>query len=762
MAVIARFDLRTGDLRILGDSEDDAIEISRTADGRLLVNGGAVEIVGGPATIDNTTRILTRGRNGDDRIELDETNGALPPLFANAGPGNDTILGGNAGDFLFGDAGNDLIRGFDGDDTVIGGTGNDLLLGDRGDDFVDGRGGNDVIVWSNGDGSDTIEGGAGLDSVQVNGADAVGDFIRIDANGDRVAVERVNFDPFLLDIGSTEILDIDGGGGSDILLGSRGLAALGIALDLDGGEGNDLVIGGDGGDLIRGGAGNDTALGNLGDDTVDGGEGNDLLIWNDGDGNDLLDGGEGTDTVQVNFFNGDADFVLLTSNRERVKVERTNGDRVTLDIGTAETIDINLLGGNDRFTAGGGGLAALTALEIDGGEGADTITGGDGGDTIDGGFGDDILRGRAGADELIGNRGNDLIFGEGDDDLMIWNAGDGNDRMDGGEGRDVARFTFGGLDTEIALDAIGGSLRISETGPETSTNLVRATEEIEVRAGTGDDLVEIDDLSSVADLDTLMIDGDAGDDLLYGAGLEAGIQLIVRGGTGNDIVYGGAGNDVLLGEDGRDHIIAGEGNDFASGGADNDVIIAGDGNDVLLGGDGNDVLSAGRGNDILLGGDGNDVLNGGADIDFIDGGAGADSAINGETVINVPFAASSGAGATGTPDITMADLEAGRVSVFWDPQIHGADVFKNFEVGIDKLVIAGLGDGAFRFRSMTADEIDDTHLRLSEDEEGRTVLSVRTNGAGERATVFHDQWILEGEGAAGLTVEDLWDSLIFV
>ncbi|MCA9068947.1 MAG: hypothetical protein KDA84_08495, partial [Planctomycetaceae bacterium] len=34
--------------------------------------------------------------------------------------------------------------------------------------------------------------------------------------------------------------------------------------------------------------------------------------------------------------------------------------------------------------------------------------------------------------------------------------------------------------------------------------------------------------------------------------------------------------------------------------------------------------------------DGNDTLNGGADTDFLDGGLGEDSAINGETVINVP------------------------------------------------------------------------------------------------------------------------------
>ena len=69
---------------------------------------------------------------------------------------------------------------------------------------------------------------------------------------------------------------------------------------------------------------------------------------------------------------------------------------------------------------------------------------------------------------------------------------------------------------------------------------------------------------------------------------------------------------------------------------DNQAFAQWNWNDVILGADGNDLLSGGRGNDILLAGDGNDTLNGGADTDFLDGGAGQDSAINGETVINVP------------------------------------------------------------------------------------------------------------------------------
>ena len=44
--------------------------------------------------------------------------------------------------------------------------------------------------------------------------------------------------------------DVNGQGGSDVIIGSVGLNGL-ISLDLDGGEGNDLLIGSDGADVLR-------------------------------------------------------------------------------------------------------------------------------------------------------------------------------------------------------------------------------------------------------------------------------------------------------------------------------------------------------------------------------------------------------------------------------------------------------------------------------------------------------------------------------
>ena len=40
---------------------------------------------------------------------------------------------------------------------------------------MDGGAGNDMLVWNNGDGSDTMDGDAGADEVEVNGAPTAGD-----------------------------------------------------------------------------------------------------------------------------------------------------------------------------------------------------------------------------------------------------------------------------------------------------------------------------------------------------------------------------------------------------------------------------------------------------------------------------------------------------------------------------------------------------------------------------------------------------------
>jgi Ca2+-binding RTX toxin-like protein len=85
------------------------------------------------------TTLITTG-DFDDRID------------GGANGGNDTLDGGGGNDLIFGRGGADDIYGGAGNDTIIGGTGNDTLSG--GD-------GSDLFMYGLGDGSDTINAGAG-------------------------------------------------------------------------------------------------------------------------------------------------------------------------------------------------------------------------------------------------------------------------------------------------------------------------------------------------------------------------------------------------------------------------------------------------------------------------------------------------------------------------------------------------------------------------------------------------------------------------
>ena len=84
------------------------------------------------------------------------------------------------------------------------------------------------------------------------------------------------------------------------------------------------------------------------------------------------------------------------------------------------------------------------------------------------------------------------------------------------------------------------------------------------------------------DLRDNRINGDAGDDVLYG-GPDGGDDLLA-GGTGDDRLYGGRDNDTLEG---------GPGNDQLWGGPDNDMLDGGEGDDTLF-------IAAGGGNDTIL------------------------------------------------------------------------------------------------------------------------------------------------------------------
>ena len=191
-------------------------------------------------------------------------------------PWNETLFGSNAADTIDARGGNDVVRARGGNDTVLGGAGNDVLHGDAGHDVLIGNTGSDTMnggsgmdrmVWNNGDGSDRMEGGQGWDTAEVNGSVTDGDNFTIAANGARVDFDRLNLVPFSLDIGSTEVLEVNGLGGNDTITGGNGLDGK-IRLDLDGGAGWDVIKGGDGDDLMTGGAGRDTFVFGRGEDTI--------------------------------------------------------------------------------------------------------------------------------------------------------------------------------------------------------------------------------------------------------------------------------------------------------------------------------------------------------------------------------------------------------------------------------------------------------------------------------------------------------------
>src|SRR3954454_17410084 len=295
-AVTATFN--AGTLSVTGDTLDNNIALSRDAAGKLLVNGGAVAVIGGTPTVANTSLTQVFGLAGNDTLALSEVNGALPKANLFGGEGNDVLTGGSGTDQLFGQAGNDTLLGKGGNDLLYGGNDNDTLTGGDADDQAFGQAGNDRMIWNPGDDTDLNEGAAGIDTVEVNGGNGTESFTAT-ANGTRVRFDRLNPAPFSLDIGTSENLVLNANGGDDSFSATGNLAPL-IKLTIDGGLGNDNLSGSNGADVILGGDGNDFADGQQGNDAAFMGAGDDTFQWDPGDGSDTIEGQDGADKMAFN------------------------------------------------------------------------------------------------------------------------------------------------------------------------------------------------------------------------------------------------------------------------------------------------------------------------------------------------------------------------------------------------------------------------------------------------------------------------------
>ncbi len=489
----------TGVLTVLADSADNSIVISRDAAGRILVDGGAIAVVGGTPTVANTAQVRVFGLAGNDQISLSEANGALPAAVLFGGDGNDTLTGGSGNDQLFGQAGNDTLLGKGGNDLLFGGSGNDTVMGGDGDDQAFGQAGNDRVIWNPGDDTDLNEGGDGVDTVEVNGGNGAEQFTAT-ANGTRVRCDRLTPAPFSIDIGTSENLVVNMNGGDDGFSATGNLAAL-IKLTVHGGAGNETILGSNGNDILLGGDGNDLIDGNQGNDIALLGAGDDTFQWDPGDGSDTVEGQDGTDTMLFNANNANEN-MEASANGQRVRFTRDVGS-IVVDLNDLEAIVAKTLGGTDKLVvndlsgtdvtnvhadlaaSGGGddaaadsvvvnatnaddvvtvtgagpnaqvaGLAAQVSvsgasavndrLTVNGLGGADVIdaAGVAAGSillTLDGGDGDDVLIGGAGDDVLLGGAGDDVLLG-----------GPGDDTLDGGPGDNIVIQSLGADTTTSA------------------------------------------------------------------------------------------------------------------------------------------------------------------------------------------------------------------------------------------------------------------------------------------------------------------------
>jgi Ca2+-binding RTX toxin-like protein len=107
--------------------------------------------------------------------------------------------------------------------------------------------------------------------------------------------------------------------------------------------------------------------------------------------------------------------------------------------------------------------------------------------------------------------------------------------------------------------------------------------------------------------------------------LPAGVERLVRLGSGSFVGAGNDGANTLVGGGGDDRLDGGLGPDRLQGGPGNDRLEDLDGAGTMLGEAGNDTLAGGFGPDSLDGGDGNDRLDGYWGYDTVRGGAGDDT-----------------------------------------------------------------------------------------------------------------------------------------
>jgi Ca2+-binding RTX toxin-like protein len=376
--------------------------------------------------------------------------GATDVLVINGGGGNDVV---NAGSLPTGKMALQLLGGA-GDDTVTATAGSDAVRGGAGKDVAFLGTGNDVYVWNFGDGSATVEGQGGTDTLQFKGS-ADDDGITISGVGGHAQVVRGTTND-TIDLDDVERIRIQAGAGADgiTIFDLAGTDVKQVAIDLvlaggvgDGEKDSMLVLGTDGNDTVTVGISGAlvSVTGLPAQVTIAHVDGIDQLTIRGEDGNDAISAATiPASKLQFGVFGGDGnDLIIGSAGNNGLQGDLGND---TLRGGAG---DDSLGGdyGNDRLEGGVG------EDSLNGGVGNDLLLGGADDDFLVGIDGDDTINGGAGDDLVDGDYGNDVLFGGLGDDVL--HGGEGNDTITGGAGNDTIVYFSDFHDHDVVLDFDG-------------------------------------------------------------------------------------------------------------------------------------------------------------------------------------------------------------------------------------------------------------------------------------------------------------------
>lgn len=339
-----------GNDQLLGGDGDD-----------VLMPGPGLDSVDGGTGIDTllidysattaAVKMLAPSPSGNGSIAASKTD-----TVTFKGIENFVITTGGGADSITTSGGSDTINTGAGADTIISGTGNDHISAGAGNDLIQFG----VHTFDIGD---TVDGGAGIDTLAFTGGSDVDTFLSNVTSIETLTLASGSYS--LLATGTVA----DGGvmtvsaSGLKEALSFDGFQTVAGSFNIQSGSGNDSLKGSNNADTINGGAGSDLIEGCGGDDILTGGNGADIFVFDSG--RDRIT--DFTSTDRISFNSGGptqfSDLIITQSGKDAVISWGSAGDNITLAGVKASTVNASEF----QFSVSAGAAAVQqTSLAPDG------------------------------------------------------------------------------------------------------------------------------------------------------------------------------------------------------------------------------------------------------------------------------------------------------------------------------------------------------------------------------------------------------------